>query len=118
MLGREVVERISELYIVSDESLSSPIPLKNALMRLIRSRGLVNRSASEALDSEWKRIVGPDLGRCSTARRIRNGVVEVVVSNGAVLEELRGFLHETALTRMQTSLPDSGIRAIKYVRAR
>ncbi len=103
---------------MSDESLSSPVSLKNALLWLIRSKGLVNRSASEALDSEWKRIVGPELGRRSTARRIKNGVVEVVVSNGAVLEELRGFLHETALTQMQTSLPESGIRAIKYVRAK
>ncbi len=103
---------------MSDESLSSPASLKSAILRLIRSKGLVNRSASEALDSEWKRIVGPELGRRSTARRIRNGVVEVVVSNGAVLEELRSYLHESALAQMQASLPESNIKAIKYVRTK
>jgi predicted nucleic acid-binding Zn ribbon protein len=103
---------------VSDESMGSPTSLKNALLRLIRSKGLVNQSAAQTLDSEWKRIVGPELGRRSTARRVRNGVVEVVVTNGAVLEELRGFVHESALSQMQASLPESAIRAIRYVRAK
>ncbi len=104
--------------IVSDEMLSNPSTLKNALLRFIRSTGAVNRSAAECLDAEWKRIVGPELGRRSTARKVRDGVVEVVVSNSATLEELRGYLHETVLEQMKASLPQSGIRSIRYVRAR
>lgn len=100
-----------------DESLPPPTSLKHALSRLIRNKGLANQSASEALDSEWKRIVGPELGRRSTARKIRNGVVEVVVSNGAVLEQLRSYLHESVLEQLRTSLPDSGIRGIRYLRS-
>jgi len=98
--------------------LSSPSSLKNALMRFIRSKGVVNRSAAESLDAEWKRIVGPELGRRSTARKVRAGVVEVVVTNSAALEELRGYMHETILQQMKESLPQSEIRAIRYVRAR
>ncbi len=103
---------------MSDEPLSSPSTLKSALLRFIRSTGAVNRSAAESLDAEWKRIVGPELGRRSTARKIRDGVVEVVVTNSATLEELRGYLHETVLEQMKTSLPQSGIRAIRYLRSR
>lgn len=103
---------------MSDESLPSPKTLKHALTRLIRSRGLVNRSAAEALDGEWKEIVGPELSRRSSARRIKNGIVEVFVSNGAALEELRGFFHETALEQLQSRMPESGIKGIKYVRSR
>lgn len=103
---------------MSDETLPSPSSLKNALLGLIRRKGLVNRSAAESLDAEWKRIVGPDLGRRSTARRIRGGVIEVVVTNSAALEELRSYMNETALKQMQASLPESGIRSIRYVRAR
>jgi hypothetical protein len=44
--------------------------------------------------------------------------VEVVVSNSATLEELRGYMHETVLEQMKVSLPQSGIRSIRYVRAR
>ncbi len=103
---------------MSDETLSTPSSLKNALTRLIRRKGLVNRSAAEALNAEWIRIVGPEIGRRSTARRIRDGVVEVVVTNSAALEELRGFLHETVLEQMKASLPESEIRSIRYVRSR
>lgn len=103
---------------LSDEALSSPSSLKNALTRLIRRKGLVNRSAAEALNAEWNRIVGPEIGRRSRARKIRDGIVEVVVTNSAAMEELRGYLHETVLQQMQTSLPESNIRAIRYVRAR
>lgn len=103
---------------MSDEMLSSPSSLKNALTRLIRRKGLANRSAAESLNAEWGRIVGPEIGRRSTARRIRDGVVEVVVTNGAALEELRGYLHESVLEQMKTSLPESNIRSIRYVRAR
>lgn len=101
---------------MSDETLSAPSLLKNALSSLIRRKGLVNRSAAETLDAEWKRIVGPELARRSTARRIRGGVLEVVVTNSAALEELRSFQNETALSQMQTSQPDAGIRSIRYVR--
>jgi len=103
---------------VSDEMMSQPGTLKNALLRFIRSKGVVNQSAKESLDAEWKRIVGPELGRRSTARKVRDGVVEVVVSNSATLEELRGYMHETVLEQMKVSLPQSGIRSIRYVRAR
>lgn len=103
---------------LSDEALSSPSTLKNSLARLIRRKGLVNRSAAEALNAEWNRIVGQKIGQRSTARRIKDGVMEVVVTNSAAMEELRGYLHETVLKQMQTSLPESNIRAIRYVRAR
>lgn len=103
---------------MSDEMLSQPGTLKNALMRFIRSKGVINQSATQSLDAEWKRIVGPELGRRSTARKVRDGIVEVVVTNSATLEELRGYMHETVLEQMKASLPQSNIRTIKYVRVR
>jgi predicted nucleic acid-binding Zn ribbon protein len=103
---------------VSDETLSAPSSLKNALMSLIRRKGLVNRSAAENLDAEWKRIVGPELGRRSAARRIRGGILEVVVTNSAAMEELRSYMNETVLRQMQASQPEAGIRSIRYVRGR
>lgn len=103
---------------VSDELLPQPSTLKSALLRLIRTRGLAGRSASENLDTEWKRIVGTELGRWSTARRVKGGVLEVAVTNSAALEELRGFLHDTVLQQMQICLPQSDIRTIRYVRVR
>ncbi|MFM7864872.1 MAG: DUF721 domain-containing protein, partial [Planctomycetaceae bacterium] len=86
--------------------------------RLIRERGLAGRSEADALDAEWKSVVGPDAGRHSAARKIKDGILEVAVTNGAILQELRGFLHETVLQQLQQRLPNSGIRGIRYIRVR
>jgi hypothetical protein len=34
------------------------------------------------------------------------------------MEELRSYLHESVLEQLQSSLPESNIRSIRYVRAR
>lgn len=103
---------------MSDEALSNPLSLKNALTRFIRGKGLVNRSATEALNAEWHRVVGPEIGRRSRVRKLRGGILEIVVTNSAALEELRCYLHESVLQQMQSSLPESKIQSIRYVRAR
>jgi predicted nucleic acid-binding Zn ribbon protein len=102
---------------VVEDSLPPPIPLKFTLSRLIRTRGLANRTATDELSMVWTRIVGPELGQRSRPRKINNGIVEVVVTNGAALEQLRSYLHESVLTQLQSSLPQSAIRGIKYIRS-
>ncbi|MEY4187031.1 MAG: DUF721 domain-containing protein [Planctomycetaceae bacterium] len=95
-----------------------PGSLGQAVFRLIRERGLVGRSETDALDAEWKAVVGPEVGRRSAARKIKDGILEVAVTNSAVLQELRGFLHEAVLQQLQQRLPNSGIRGIRYKRVR
>jgi len=102
----------------ADDIPSMPGSLGNALFRLIRQKGLMNRSATDTLDAEWKLIVGPELARRSHARKIKDGIVEVAVTNSAVLEELRGYMHEEILQQLKTRLPDSEIRGVRYVRVR
>jgi len=99
-----------------DSALRIPGQVGNAVLRLIREKGLMNRGASSVLNSEWAAIVGTELAQRSRAKRIRNGVVEVSVSNSAVLEELRGFMHQQVLEELQKRLPESGIRGIRYRR--
>ncbi len=102
----------------SEDSPALPGSLGNALFKLIRQKGLMNRSATDALDAEWKQIVGPELARRSNARKIKDGIVEVAVTNSAVLEELRGYMHQGVLEQLKARLPDSGIRGLRYVRVR
>ena len=107
---------IAVLRSADDSTLRIPGQVGNAVLRLIREKGLMNRGASSVLNSEWAAIVGTELAQRSTAKRIRNGVVEVSVSNSAVLEELRGFMHQQVLEELQKRLPESGIRGIRYRR--
>lgn len=93
-----------------------PLSLGSALGRLLRKRGLADRSGSAELDRMWKQIVGEEYGRHSRANRIRGGVVEVDVFNGAILEQLRGFMHQQLLEQLQQLLPQSEIKGIRYRR--
>lgn len=101
-----------------DELRHRPSQMRDLLASLIRRKGFVEQSANQGLDQAWKGVVGPELGRFSKPRKIRAGILEVVVSNSAVLEQLRSYLHQEVLEKMQGTLPDSEIRAIRYLRSR
>ena len=101
-----------------ENAFSRPSRLGDVLSRLIRSRGLVETSAVEPLNTVWKRVAGAEIGARSTVNKLRDGVLEIAVSNGAVLEQLRSYLHQTMLEKVQAALPESQIRIIRYVRRR
>jgi hypothetical protein len=42
----------------------------------------------------------------------------VAVTNSAALQELRSYLHESTLKKLQEQLPESAIRALRYRRTR
>ncbi|MEY2724643.1 MAG: hypothetical protein RLZZ458_510 [Planctomycetota bacterium] len=100
----------------ADDIPRLPGSIGHAVLHLIRSRGLLERSSVDALNDAWKKTVGPELAQYSRAVRIRGGIVDVAVTNSATLQELRSFLHETTLKQLQEILPDSGIRGLRYRR--
>jgi Dna[CI] antecedent, DciA len=102
----------------NDGSFDRPLRLCSVVSKLIRRRGLVERSSNTGLESAWKKAVGEELAARSSARRLNAGILEVIVTNSAALEQLRGFLHGDVLDALQRQLPDSGIRGIRYVRKR
>lgn len=101
-----------------DHSMQKPAQLRDVLSSLIRRKGLVETSATEQLNAAWKQAAGPEIGSRSSVRKLRQGVLEVVVTNNVVLEQLRSYLHHSILQQLQSSLPESGIRSIRYVRRR
>lgn len=101
-----------------DDLRHRPAQIRDLLANLIRRKGLVERSAAEGLDEVWKQAVGPQLGRFSKPRKIKAGVLEVVVTNSAVLEQLRSYLHQEVLEKIRSGLPDSDVRSIRYLRSR
>ena len=86
------------------------------LTRLIRRKGLVETSAADQLNAVWNQIVGAEIGRRSSARKLRAGVLEVVVTNNVALEQLRGYLNQSILEKLQSAMPESNIRSIRYIR--
>lgn len=95
-----------------------PALLGDILSKLIRRKGLAETSAVDQLDVAWKQAVGAELASRSSAARLRGGVLEVVVTNSAAMEQLRSYLNQSVLEKLQAALPQSGIRSIRYVRPR
>ena len=119
MEGHFEIDLVTGKDTVSDDDITHrPSQLGNLLSSLIRRKGLVETSATASFDLAWKRVVGDELGKHSKFRKVRAGVLEVVVTNSVVLEQLRGFLHQETLNGMQARLPDSNITSIKYIRSR
>jgi hypothetical protein len=99
-----------------DGSFDRPARLGNAVSRLIRNRGLAERSSNNALKTAWKNAVGDALAARSSVKKLQAGILVVNVTNGAALEELRGFRHDEVLQSLRQAFPDTEIRNIRYVR--
>lgn len=66
----------------------------------------------------WAEVAGPRISERSFVRRLQNGVLEIGVSNGAVLEELSSYLRHDLLHSITTSRADLRIQSLKFVRVR
>ena len=54
----------------------------------------------------------------SVVRKLRSGVLEVGVTNGAILEELTCYLQHELLPAIQQQHPEPPINSLKFVKVR
>ena len=99
-------------------SFDRPLRLGQLVAGVVRRRGVAERSATEELNSIWSQMVGERIAGKSSVRRLRAGVLEIGVCNGAVLEELNSYLRHDLLRELRLRLPRHGIRSVKFVRMR
>ncbi|MCA9083943.1 MAG: DUF721 domain-containing protein [Planctomycetaceae bacterium] len=102
---------------MTDFSLGKPARLGQLLQNLVRQKGLSESSATEELNSVWKKAAGERVGDRSYVRGVRAGVLEIAVSNSAILEELNGFLQHELLPQVQQQCPIHQIRSLRFIRA-
>lgn len=101
-----------------EDFVSKPVLLRDVLANLIRRRGLANSSGNSELNQLWKTLVPPEISSRSRIKRIADGVVEVAVSNNAVMEQLRGFYEHEVLNELKQRKPEYNIRSIRFTRDR
>ena len=99
-------------------SFDRPQQLGHLVAGIIRRRGVAERSAAAELNDIWSRVAGERIARKSSVRRLRGGVLEIGVRNGAVLEELNSFLRHDLLRELRLLLPRHRIRSVKFIRVR
>ena len=95
-----------------------PAQLGQLLQNIVRRKGLAEESSGDALSKLWKQTAGERISSKSHVRRLRNGVLEIGVTNGAILEELTSYLHHELLPVLQSQHPEPKIENLKFVKSR
>jgi|GEM_PF-299532 len=103
---------------VNRSSFDRPASLGRLLDVVVRRRGIAEKSGQQELDIIWAEVAGERIGQRSSVRRLRDGVLEIGVRNGAVLEELSSYLKHDLLAAIQSSHAELNIRSLKFVRVR
>ena len=93
---------------------SDPQPLARVLSELIALKGLARVHGNEQLQQAWKRVAGDNIGRCSAVIGLTRGVLQVGVTNTALLSELASFHKATLLESLQQQHPHLKIRELKF----
>jgi predicted nucleic acid-binding Zn ribbon protein len=90
-----------------------PRAVKEIVSEVLARKGFGRIRSIAALRSAWDAAVGPDFARQSEPGAIRKGVLEVVVSHSAVLQELT-FQKADLVRKLAELLPDQPIRNLRF----
>ncbi len=91
----------------------SPQRIADTLSTLMARRGYAYLKSSDAREEAWKTAVGAEMAPYTRVGNIRRGVVEVTVTNSAVLQELT-FRKTELLKKITAALPDRKIRDLRF----
>ena len=103
---------------MDDMSFGRPVQLGQLLGNLVRKRGLAEQSSRSELEDIWRTSAGERVASKSYVKRLKNGVLEIGVTNGAILEELTCYLKHELLPAIQQKHPEPPITSLKFVKAR
>lgn len=91
-----------------------PQHLSDVLAELIALRGLSRRRADTQLQEVWANVVDERVALQTRVLGIRRGVLQIGVSNAALLSELVGFQKSSLLNTLQREHPDLQIGDLKF----
>lgn len=91
-----------------------PRALGDVLSHLFALRGYGRARADRALHDLWRQAAGEQIATRTRVLGLRNGVLQVGVSNAALLGELAAFHRPSLLEALQRSAPDGSIRDVKF----
>lgn len=86
--------------------------MAEVMPQLMAKRGYARILSHDDFNDVWLEVSGP-LGRFSRPGRMRRGVLEIIVSNSAVMQELN-FGKRRLLKALQAKLPDQKLSGLKF----
>ncbi len=91
-----------------------PQRLADAISQLISVRGLARARGPEQLDQVWAEIAGSAIAKRTHITGLKRGVLQIAVSNAALLNELVSFHRESLLRELQGQHATLGVRELKF----
>lgn len=88
--------------------------LGDVLTELFVARGYGRARAQDELESAWEAAVGPELALKTRVFGLRHGVLTVVVSHPALLEELVAFRKPGLLSGLRKLAPTLSVRDLRF----
>lgn len=99
---------------MTEDDDPGPQALKQTLRKLIADRGWARKLQTEDLHERWKKVAGERIAKWTRIKSIRNGTVNVQVSNSTLLNELVSFHDRNLLARMKTEFQELRIQQLKF----
>jgi len=96
----------------SRQAARMPKKMQRVLAQVMLRRGYGREQSSEQLDAAWKCAAGA-LAPQSRPGQIRRGVLEVLVSNSAVMQEL-AFQKRALIKTLSAHLPEQQLRDLRF----
>ncbi|MHC4876386.1 MAG: DciA family protein [Planctomycetota bacterium] len=95
--------------------MSEPQPLSAAISELIARRGFARMQGNTQLAAIWKQVVGDErMAERTKVLGLKRGVLEIGVSNSALLNELVSFQKMVLLERLKSEHPEQNIKDIRF----
>jgi len=93
---------------------SEPDTLGNVLSRLFAARGYGRVQGDRQLQVAWQQVAGEETARSCRVLTFRNGILQIGVANGALLNELAAFQKQEFLLKFKQDFPHLRVRDIKF----
>jgi predicted nucleic acid-binding Zn ribbon protein len=91
-----------------------PEPLSEVLSRLFTARGWGRRQEQLRLEQAWEEVAGADVAKQTRLGAMRRGILEIEVSNGALMQELVGFHKRRLLEGMKRKLSGVTLKDLRF----
>lgn len=90
-----------------------PKRMGNILAQLMARKGYAQDQSHSELESIWIEIAGPEWQQNTKVGVIRQGVLEIVVSNSSANQQLN-FKKRKLLAELQARLPKNNIKDLRF----
>jgi predicted nucleic acid-binding Zn ribbon protein len=94
--------------------MAGPQHVSHALAELISLKGLARVQAHAELQSVWAAVAGEQIAAQTKVLGVRRGVLQVSVSNSALLSELVSFHKQSLVKALRTQQTDLRLKDIKF----